>query len=133
MNRVLIADDDPGILEMLSIWLSRCGYEVQRAKNGQEALDQVAQQRPAVILMDLNMPGVSGWEATTRLKHDPATATIPIVAITAHGLGHELDRAWAAGINDFLPKPIDLEVLLNTIREHIQDQADSQAASERAA
>ena len=130
MHTVLIADDDPEILNILSIWLTSCGYSVQRATNGYEALAQVATQRPAVILMDLNMPGISGWEATARLKQDPTTAAIPIVAITAHGLGHALDRAWAAGIDDFLCKPLDLDVLQTTVREHIEAQTAAPALKE---
>ena len=79
-----------------------------------------------LLLMDLNMPVLTGWQATAELKNDPALKHIPVIAVTAHGLGADLDRAFKAGIDDFIPKPIDFQVLLKSIQDHL---ADAQASA----
>jgi CheY-like chemotaxis protein len=88
------------------------GYEVAFAHDGAEGLARAAQLRPAVILMDLSLPVMDGWEATRRLKADPALATIPVLALTAHAMPGEEERARAAGADDYLTKPIDEDRLL---------------------
>ncbi|MDQ3044826.1 MAG: response regulator [Chloroflexota bacterium] len=111
--RILVADDDSGIRELLREVLSSHGYAVELAVNGAEALALVRANPPAVVLMDLMMPTLSGAEATTALKADPATAEIPVVAMSA---GRNL-AVMAAGIpaDDFISKPFDLSALVSTL------------------
>ena len=113
---VLIVDDDPAIRELLKDLLGTEGYDVLEASNGVQAIDQVQRHRPTAVLMDLMMPIMSGAEATTRLKSDPATAAIPVLAMSA---GRNLT---AAGLDipadDFIPKPFDLTALIDTIAQY---------------
>ena len=113
---VLVADDDLAIRELLKDLLGTEGYDVLEASNGAEALDRARRYHPAAVLMDLMMPVMSGAEATTRLKADPATAAIPVLAMSA---GRNLT---AVGIeipaDDFIPKPFDLTELMEMIAQH---------------
>ncbi len=116
MATILVADDDKIAREILHTILSRAGHEVITATNGQEAIEQAQQTRPDVILMDLTMPILMGWQATERIKSQTELAHIPIIAFTAYGLGSELDRAFRAGCSDFLSKPVDEDLVLSTIQ-----------------
>ena len=87
-------------------------YEVFSAENGEEALRQVEMQEPDLVLMDLSMPVLDGWEAIARLRAQPKTAALPIIALSAHAIAAEIDRAMAAGATDFVTKPIDEDELL---------------------
>ena len=113
---VLLVDDDFAILELLKDILGTEGYEVIEASNGVEAIDRARRYRPAAVLMDLMMPVMSGTEATIRLKADPATAGIPVLAMSA---GRNLT---AVGLDipadDFIPKPYDLSELIERIARH---------------
>lgn len=113
---VLVVDDDPAIRELLKDLLGTEGYAVLEASDGAQALDQVRRFRPTAVLMDLMMPIMSGAEATSRLKSDPATAAIPVVAMSA---GRNLT---AAGLDipadHFIPKPFDLGDLIDTIAQY---------------
>ena len=112
---VLVVDDfdDNRLLYVSTI--AEAGYAVDEASNGQEALDKIGAQRPAVIIMDLSMPVVDGWEATRRIKSDPRTADIIIIAVTGHATNYGLDRARQAGAEAVLTKPCLPEDLLRTI------------------
>ncbi len=113
---VLVVDDVPAIRELLKDLLGTEGYDVLEASNGVQALDQVGRVRPSAILMDLMMPIMSGAEATSRLKADPTTAAIPVLAMSA---GRNL-TATALNIpaDDFIPKPFDLTELIDTLAHH---------------
>jgi two-component system cell cycle response regulator DivK len=91
---------------MLQFILERCGIHVSRAHNGEQALRRALETKPDVIITDLAMPMMDGWELIARLKADPQTQTIPVVALTAHNLGDDQERARAAGADGFLVKPI---------------------------
>jgi CheY-like chemotaxis protein len=101
--------------DMLSRRLERKGYEVVIAVNGQEGVELVSSTRPDLILMDLSLPIIDGWEATRRIKADPATASIPVIALTAHAMAEDRVKAMAAGCDDFDIKPVDLPRLLKKI------------------
>jgi CheY-like chemotaxis protein len=101
--------------DMLSRRLLRKGYEVLLAIDGQQGLEMTRAERPDLILMDMSLPVLDGWEATRRLKEDPATASIPVLALTAHASDADRDQALAAGCDDFDTKPIDLPRLLEKI------------------
>ena len=107
---VLVVDDNDDTRAMYAALLSSAGFRVRLAASGEEALAAAA-DRPSVIVMDLAMPGLNGWEAPRRLKTEPRTADIPIIVLTAHGLDHHRDVAVAAGADAFLSKPCAIEQL----------------------
>ena len=108
---VMVVDDFPDNVEMYAAYLRFEGLRVIEASNGLEALDKAVAELPAVIVMDLSLPGLDGWEATRRLKADPRTRRIPIVALTGHALAGSSERAKEAGCDAFLTKPCLPEAL----------------------
>lgn len=110
---VLLAEDDPLSADMLSRRLSRCGYEVTVVGNGLDALYRARANRPDLILMDVSLPEMDGLEVTRRLRADPATAGIPVIALTAHAMTRDREAALAAGCDEFETKPIGLKALLD--------------------
>lgn len=105
---LLIVEDNEMNLEALSRLLVRRGYQVTGASTGEEALEVAAASRPDLILMDIGLPGIDGYETTRRLKADAATESIPVIALTAHALVTDRERAFKAGCVEFDTKPIDL-------------------------
>jgi CheY-like chemotaxis protein len=117
MPKVLYVEDSDDNVYMLKMRLElEDGFEVLVAGDGAAGVAMAAAERPDLILMDLNLPVIDGWEATRRLKADPGTREIPIIALTAHAMAGDREKALAAGCDDFDTKPIDLERLLETIR-----------------
>jgi len=117
MPRVLYVEDNDDNVFMLKMRLElEDGFEVLVAADGAAGVAMAAAERPDLILMDLNLPVLDGWEATRRLKADPGTRGIPIIALTAHAMAGDHERALAAGCDEFDTKPIDLERLLAKIR-----------------
>ena len=108
---VLVVDDSSDGREMLTEYLAFCGFHVAEAENGTEAIEVARRVQPNVILMDLSMPVVDGWEATRQLKADPLTKDIFIIAVTAHAFLPEQESARVAGCDAVIPKPYDLTVL----------------------
>ncbi len=117
MSKILLVEDNEMNLDMLSRRLARQGYEVVAARDGEAGVARAASERPQLILMDMSLPVLDGWEATRRLKADPATREIPIIALTAHALVEDREKAMAAGCDDYDTKPIDLPRLLEKIRK----------------
>jgi two-component system cell cycle response regulator DivK len=113
--RILLVEDNPENRDMLTRRLVRRGHNVSSATNGVEALAGVQADRPDLVLMDLSLPVMDGWEATRRLKADPATSAIPVIALTAHAMAGDRQRAIEAGADDYDTKPVDLERLLAKI------------------
>jgi CheY-like chemotaxis protein len=109
---VLIADDNEDIVDSHAELLVAAGYRVVKARNGLEAFDCAVAERPDVILMDLDMPVLDGWEATRRIRADLRTHRIPIIAFTSYGLRRYADRSFEAGCSAFLDKPVHARVLL---------------------
>jgi two-component system cell cycle response regulator DivK len=118
---LLVVDDEPTNLDLIRMAVEDAGLAVRfvAASNGQEALRQARDLVPDLVLMDMKMPGLDGWEATRRLKADPRTATIPVVALTAQAMAGDLERALAAGCDDCLTKPLDLRMFLAMLRERL--------------
>ena len=114
--RVLIADDDPQNAELLEAYLGDCGYELRIAHDGEETLRQVAAWQPDLILLDIMMPKISGFEVCKRLKANPATHDIGVLMVTALDQPADVDRAVDAGTDDFLSKPIYKSALLVRVR-----------------
>lgn len=102
---ILIVDDFQDNREMYALFLEHSGFRVAEAANGHEALDQAFTLRPHLIVMDLSLPGLDGWEATRRLKSDERTRHIPVIALTSHALGGFSEGAKAAGCDSFVTKP----------------------------
>lgn len=115
MTTVLLVEDNDMNLDMLSRRLQRRGFDVLTAVDGEEAIRIARERLPHIVLMDMSLPVLDGWEATRRLKADPATRHIPVIALTAHALPAERDRALEAGCNAFETKPIDFPRLLSVI------------------
>lgn len=115
MARVLVVEDDPPIRDLLATYLTRFGFEVVTAVDGVEALLMVRNTHPDVILMDMGLPKLNGWQTTQRLRAHQATAQIPIIALTAYALEDDRQRALKLGCDAFEPKPINFTSLLTTI------------------
>jgi two-component system cell cycle response regulator DivK len=115
MARILLVEDNEMNRDMLSRRLERRGHQVTIAGDGQQALDLAASDKPDLILMDMSLPVVSGWEATRKLKADVATRTIPVIALTAHAMAEDEKRARESGCDDYDTKPVELPRLLGKI------------------
>lgn len=115
MPKILLVEDNEMNRDMLSRRLLRKGFEVVIAEDGALGVARATSESPALILMDMSLPVIDGWEATRRLKADATTAHIPIIALTAHAMSEDRDKAMAAGCDDYDTKPIDLDRLLAKI------------------
>jgi CheY-like chemotaxis protein len=115
MPKILLVEDNEMNRDMLSRRLERKGFEVVCALDGQQGIEMASTVSPDLILMDLSLPVIDGWEATRRLKAAPETAGIPIIALTAHALAGDRDRALEAGCDDVDTKPVELPRLLEKI------------------
>ncbi len=115
MVKVLLVEDNEMNLDMLSRRLVRKGFEVVSAQDGQTGVDMALKEKPGIILMDMSLPVLDGWEATRRIKSDPSTSAIPIIALTAHAMAGDREKAMSAGCDDYDTKPIDLQRLLGKI------------------
>ena len=112
MAKILLIEDNELNRDMLSRRLVRKGFEVVTAADGEEGLSRAVREIPDLILMDLNLPVLDGWEAARRLKADPRTKATPIIALSAHAMSEHRDRALEAGCDEFDSKPVDLPRLL---------------------
>lgn len=117
MARILLVEDNEFNRDMLSRRLHRRGFEVTMAEDGAAGISVAKSLLPDLILMDMDLPILDGWEATRRLKSDNQTRRIPVIALTAHALQSDCDRAYAAGCDDFATKPIEFSSLIEKIRK----------------
>ena len=115
MAKVLLVEDNEMNRDMLSRRLARKGYEVVIAVDGRVGVDMASSERPDIILMDMNLPIIDGWDATRRIKASPDTQAIPIIALTAHAMTGDSDKAMEAGCDDYDTKPVELPRLLEKI------------------
>ncbi len=118
-KRILVVEDQEDNRQIIRDMLSATDYQITEAENGEEALAAVAKLRPDLILMDIQMPILDGYEATRRIKANPALHSIPIIAITSYALSGDEQKARAAGCDDYVPKPYSPRQLLAKIREHL--------------
>ena len=120
MSKLILAvEDQEDNMQILRDLLTSAGYEIIEAENGEEALAAVAKRRPDLILMDIQIPIIDGYEATRRIKADPALRSIPIIAVTSHALSEGEEKARAAGCDDFVAKPYSPRQLLAKIRQYL--------------
>jgi two-component system cell cycle response regulator DivK len=115
MVKILYIEDNEDNLYMLSNRLMRRGYEVVSARDGEQGIAMAGSEAPALILMDLSLPVIDGWEATRRLKTEPLTRNIPVIALSAHAMAGDREKAIAAGCDDYDTKPVELPRLLEKI------------------
>lgn len=124
MARILYVEDNEDNIYMLSKRLQKCGHQVLIARDGQEAVNIAHREMPALIIMDLNLPVIDGWESTQRLKSAPETRHIPIIALSAHAMSGDRDRAVAAGCDDYDTKPVEFRRLLQKIDALLGERND---------
>jgi CheY-like chemotaxis protein len=124
MPKILLVEDNEMNRDMLSRRLVRNGFTVAIAVDGQQGVEMATSERPDVILMDMSLPVMDGWEATRRVKADPATRAIPVIALTANAMVEDREKAMAAGCDDFDTKPVELPRLLEKIRAKLAGSGD---------
>ena len=121
MYKILLVEDDEYSRDMLSRRLMRKGYVVVMAGDGEGGVSLAREERPDIILMDIGLPVISGWEATGRIKSMPETKSIPIIALTSHAMAGDREKALEAGFDEHETKPVDLDRLLSKIRSFLDD------------
>ena len=119
MSKILIVEDNEMNRDMLSRRLERKGYEVVMAEDGQKGVDMSKSENPDLILMDLSLPVMDGWEATSTIKADDNTKDVPIIVLTAHAMAGDREKALEAGADEYDTKPIDFKRLLGKIKDFI--------------
>jgi two-component system cell cycle response regulator DivK len=121
--KLLYVEDNDDNVYMLKMRLELLGdFEVLAAEDGEKGCEMALSEQPDIILMDLEMPVIDGWEATRRIKKDPKTQDIPVIALSAHALAGEREKAIASGCDEFDTKPIEFERLLATVRRLLRDR-----------
>jgi two-component system, cell cycle response regulator DivK len=122
--KILYVEDNDDNVYMLKMWLELDGlFEVSHAENGEAGVEMAIRERPDLILMDLELPVIDGWEASRRLKSNQLTRNIPIIALSAHALGGSREKALAAGCDEFDTKPVDFDRLLAKVRRFVRPPA----------
>ena len=128
MTKILLVEDNEMNRDMLSRRLERKGYMVVLAVDGESGVEMARTEQPDVVLMDMSLPVLDGWEATRRLKADPATRSIPVIALTAHAMSSDRGKALQAGCDDYDTKPVELPRLLAKIEALVGRAAASTAS-----
>lgn len=121
MQRILLVEDNELNRDMLSRRLGRLGYDVMVAVNGAEGISQAVELMPDLILMDMSLPVMDGWEATRKLKAAEKTAIIPVIGLSAHAMAGDAEKAMAAGCDDYDTKPVDFERLAGKIAKLVRN------------
>ena len=130
MTKVLLVEDNEMNRDMLSRRLIRRGFQVVFAMDGQQGIDLARSERPDIILMDMSLPVIDGWEATRRVKADDATRSVPVIGLTAHAMAGDREKAIEAGCDDYDTKPVELDRLIGKIERLLgtaKDEALRQA------
>jgi DNA-binding response OmpR family regulator len=117
--RILIVDDDPVILRLLQINFRLEGYEVDTATRGEEALERVRSNRPEIVVLDVMMPGIDGWEVLRRLKETPAAKHIPVIFLSARAQDEDRRQGYALGVDEYVTKPFDPAHLVEIVRRSL--------------
>src|SRR5687768_18156338 len=130
MAKILLVEDNEMNRDMLSRRLERKGYQVEMAVDGRQGVDKARTLAYDLVLMDMSLPEIDGWEATRELRADPATKELPIIALTAHAMSGDREKALEAGCNDYDTKPIELPRLLGKIEALLNRTTGSAAAME---
>lgn len=128
MPKILLVEDNAMNRDMLSRWLERKGYQVILATDGESGVEMAQTKAPDLILMDMSLPVLDGWEATRRLKADASVRRIPVIALTAHAMSSDRDKATEAGCDDYDTKPVEMPRLLGKI-EALLNRSGAEVAS----
>jgi two-component system cell cycle response regulator DivK len=123
MARILLVEDNEMNRDMLSRRLIRNGYEVLLATDGQQGVDMALSELPDIILMDMSLPVIDGWEATRRIKANDATRRVPVIALTAHAMAGDREKAMEVGCDDYDTKPVEITRLLGKIAALLKPMA----------
>ncbi|MCA9884555.1 MAG: response regulator [Anaerolineae bacterium] len=126
MARILVVEDNPMNLDMLTRRLQKRGYDTLSTQDGTSAVEMAASEQPDLILMDLSLPVMDGWEATRQIKANPATHHIPIIALTAHAVAGDRERGLAAGCDEYETKPVNFVSLTNKMRFFLNNSSSSE-------
>jgi len=120
-KRILAVDDEEHMTNLIRLHLRKAGYDVDVAMNGTEALAQVGVARPDLIVLDIMMPIVDGWEVLKRLRADPATASIPVIMLTSRSQDSDISRGWQEGVDSYLTKPFNPLELVTLVERFLED------------
>ena len=124
-EKILLVEDNP-VNRRLAIFLLRSqGYQVREATTAAAAFEMVEKERPDLIVMDIQLPGMDGLEATTKLRAEPATAEIPVIAVTSYAMAGDRDKALAAGCSGYVTKPIDKNTFIREVAAQLDDKQNS--------
>lgn len=123
MPKILLVEDNEMNRDMLSRRLTRNGYEVVIAVDGQQGIDMALSARPDLILMDMSLPVIDGWEATRRIKAEDTTSKIPVIALTAHAMAGDREKAMEVGCDDYDTKPVEIARLLGKVAALLEAQS----------
>jgi CheY-like chemotaxis protein len=126
-GRVLVVDDDDVIRQLITVNLELEGFDVVTAVDGQDALDKVKDARPQVVTLDVMMPRLDGWEAASRLRHDPETAHIKLILLSARAQEADLQRGERIGVDAYLTKPFDPDELIDVVRRLMTEAGEKPA------
>jgi DNA-binding response OmpR family regulator len=116
MANVLVVDDEPNIVLSLEFLMEQAGFQVTTAEDGEHALDSVKNAPPDLILLDISLPGISGFDVLEQLREQPDTASLPIIMLTAHGREVEREKGMALGANDYITKPFSTQTLVEKVK-----------------
>ena len=116
MAKVLVVDDEPNIVLSLEFLMEQAGFEVVTAEDGEQALARVNDSQPDLLLLDISLPGISGFDVLERLRSEEATAQLPIIMLTAHGRDVEREKGMALGADDYITKPFSTQSLVEKVK-----------------
>ncbi|AJY50876.1 MULTISPECIES: response regulator [Halomonadaceae] len=116
MAKVLVVDDEPNIVLSLEFLMEQAGFEVVTAEDGEQALARVTDSQPDLLLLDISLPGISGFDVLERLRNEEATAQLPIIMLTAHGRDVEREKGMALGADDYITKPFSTQSLVEKVK-----------------
>lgn len=116
MAKVLVVDDEPNIVLSIEFLMEQAGFEVTSAADGEQALEQVTTHTPDVVLLDISLPGISGFDVLEALRSRPATALLPVIMLTAHGREVEREKGFALGANAYITKPFSTQALVDQVQ-----------------
>jgi two-component system, cell cycle response regulator DivK len=117
---VLLVEDNPHNRKIFFGMLTHAGFRVVEATDGNQAMTKVISEKPDLVLMDLSIPGIDGWECTRRIKSDPGTRDLPVIALTAHAMRGDEERARAAGCDGYLSKPVSPKKVVEVVRKYLK-------------
>jgi len=124
MKKILLVEDNENNRDMLSRRLARRGYQVVFALDGKQGVEMAEQEKPDLILMDMSLPVMDGWEATRKVKANESTRKIPVICLTAHAMSGDREKAIEAGCDDYDTKPVEIDRLIGKIERLLAGQAD---------